>query len=200
MEEDGPTQVRGDDRGLRPSRFVRSITSGGMDVPTHRRTAAGRVEHRYPGPPSRRPTDPRPRTPVGAALHHRSSPLYREHAFGAATHEYAVKIPRFSWREPAPRSALVWRLGYPVVLIAVVVIAGLLSDAGLKNALRIKDGKVTHVQTDPTQPGFLAEVEPTPTLLIVETNASNEAVGVTAMSLAAGGKGGWVLQLPVETR
>ena len=111
-----------------------------------------------------------------------------------------MKIPRFSWREPAPRSALVWRLGYPAVLIAVVVVAGLLSDAGLKNALRIKDGKVTHVQTDPTQPGFLAEVEPTPTLLIVETNASNEAVGVTAMSLAAGGNGGWVLQLPVETR
>ena len=110
------------------------------------------------------------------------------------------KFPRFSFRKPAPRSAFVWRWIYPLVLIGFIFAAGVLAEAGLKNALKIKDGKVTHVETDPTQPGFLAEVVPTPTLLIVETNASNEAVGVTAMSLAADNKGGWVLQLPVETR
>jgi len=110
------------------------------------------------------------------------------------------KFPRFSWRKPAPRPAFVWRWIYPLVLIGFIFAAGTLAEAGLRNALKIKDGKVTHSVTDPTQPGFLAEVVPTPTLLIVETNASNEAVGVTAMSLSADNKGGWVLQLPVETR
>jgi hypothetical protein len=81
----------------------------------------------------------------------------------------------------------------------LVVAAGLLADAGLKNALRIKDGKITQVETDPCKPSFLAEVVTTPTLLIIETNATNDAIGVTAMSLHAGNKGGWALQIPLET-
>ena len=76
----------------------------------------------------------------------------------------------------------------------------MLADAGLENALRIKDGKITQVETDPCKPSFLAEVDPTPTFLIIETNAKNDAVGVTAMSLGADNKGGWVLQVPLETR
>ena len=59
----------------------------------------------------------------------------------------------------------------------------MLADAGLHNALRIKDGKVTQVETDPSKPGFLAEVVPTPTMLIIETDANNEAVEDAAAAL-----------------
>ena len=111
-----------------------------------------------------------------------------------------MRIPRFSWRKPAPHPAFVWRWIYPVVLIGFVVAAGLMADAGLENALRIKDGTVTQVETDPCKPGFLAEVDPTPTMLIIETDATNDLVGVTAMSLGVDNKGGWVLQLPREAR
>jgi hypothetical protein len=89
---------------------------------------------------------------------------------------------------------------YPVVLLGFIIAAALLADAGLENALRIKDGKVTQVETDPCKPSFLAEVDPTPTFLIIETDAKNDAVGLTAMSLGADNKGGWVLQVPLETR
>ena len=111
-----------------------------------------------------------------------------------------MKIPRLSWRKPAPRPAFIWRWLYPVVLVGFIVAAALLADAGLENALRIKDGKVTQVETDPCKPSFLAEVDPTPTFLIIETNAKNDAVGVTAMSLGTDNKGGWVLQVPLETK
>ena len=111
-----------------------------------------------------------------------------------------MKIPRLSWRKPAPGPAFIWRWLYPVVLVGFIVAAALLADAGLENALRIKDGKVTQVETDPCKPSFLAEVDPTPTFLIIETNAKNDAVGVTAMSLGTDNKGGWVLQVPLETK
>ena len=111
-----------------------------------------------------------------------------------------MKFPRFSWRTPAPRPAFVWRWVYPVVLVGLIVGAALLADAGLEHALDIKDGTVTQVETDPCKPNFLAEVDPTPTMLIIETDEKNDAVGVTAMSLGADNKGGWVLQLPLETR
>jgi hypothetical protein len=111
-----------------------------------------------------------------------------------------VKVPRFSWRKPAPRPAFIWRWVYPVVLVGFIVAAALLADSGLENALRIKDGKITQVETDPCKPSFLAEVDPTPTFLIIETDANNDAAGVTAMSLGTDNKGGWVLQVPPETR
>jgi hypothetical protein len=111
-----------------------------------------------------------------------------------------LKFPRFSWRKPAPRPAFIWRWVYPVVLLGFIAAAALLADAGLENALNIKDGKVTQVETDPCKPSFLAEVDPTPTMLIIETDATNEPVGLTAMSLGTDDKGGWVLQLPLETR
>jgi hypothetical protein len=105
-----------------------------------------------------------------------------------------------SWRKPAPRPAFIWRWVYPVVLVGFIVVAAVLADSGLENALRIKDGKVTQVETDPCKPSFLAEVDPTPTFLIIETDANNDAAGVTAMSLGTENKGGWVLQVPPETR
>lgn len=111
-----------------------------------------------------------------------------------------MKFPRFSWRKPAPRPPFIWRWLYPVVLLGFIVAAALLADAGLENALNIKDGKVTQVETDPCKPGFLAEVDPTPTMLIIETDATNEPIGLTALSLGTDNKGGWVLQLPLETR
>ena len=111
-----------------------------------------------------------------------------------------MRFPRFSWRKPAPRPAFIWRWLYPVVLLGFIVTAALLADAGLKNALSIKDGKVTQVETDPCKPGFLAEVDPTPTMLIIETDSNNDAVGLTAMSLGVDNNGGWVLQVPLETR
>jgi hypothetical protein len=94
----------------------------------------------------------------------------------------------------------VWRWIYPVVLVGLIATAVLIADAGLDNALDISEGDVTQVETDPCKPGFLAEVDPTSTMLVIETDAKNEAVGVTAMSLGADGKGGWVLQIPLETR
>jgi hypothetical protein len=109
------------------------------------------------------------------------------------------KFPRFSRRAPAPRPAFVWRWVYPVVLVGLIVAAAFLADAGLENAMNIRSGKVTRVETDPCKPGFLAAVDTTPTMLVIETDARNDAVGVTAMSLGAGNKGGWVLQIPVET-
>jgi hypothetical protein len=94
----------------------------------------------------------------------------------------------------------VWRWIYPVLLVGLIVAAVLVADSGLDNALDISEGQVTQVETDPCKPGFLAEVEPTPTMLVVETDSRNDAVGVTAMSLGADDKGGWVLQIPLETR
>jgi hypothetical protein len=111
-----------------------------------------------------------------------------------------VKIPRFSWRSPAPRPAFLWRWIYPVVLVGLVVVAALIADSGLDNALKISEGRVTQVETDPCKPGFLAEVDPTSTMLVIETDAHNHAVGITALSLGADKQGGWVLQIPLETR
>lgn len=103
-------------------------------------------------------------------------------------------------RRPAPRAAFGWRWLWPVVLIGLIAAAGVVADAGSRAALRTKGGRISTLVTDPTQPGFIAQVTPTPTLLVVITNPRNEPLGVTAMSLLPNDAGGWLLHLPVEVR
>lgn len=112
-----------------------------------------------------------------------------------------MKVPRLSFRRPAPRANLWWRFFYPAVLAGLVGVAFWAANTGRDQALKIKDGRPLVAETDPTKPNFVAQVTPTTVRTLVQLGGEGrQLVGVTVVSLAADGRGGSLLQLAAETR
>ncbi len=93
-------------------------------------------------------------------------------------------------RRPAPKSNPFWRFVFPLIVIAAGAAVVLLWRHGTKVVLDSTDGELVDIVTDPTEPGFEAFVDPTPTMLLVHVEEA-ELVGVTVMAqtlLENGGK------------
>jgi len=78
-----------------------------------------------------------------------------------------------------------WRVGYPVLVGAVVlVIVPLLVFAGLRVVLDSSDGKLVKRVTDPAAPGYEAVVEKTPTAMaaVLAPDGSLDSVAVFALT------------------
>lgn len=102
-------------------------------------------------------------------------------------------------RAVAPRSNFICRWLAPVALVALAVSTVLLGIHAKDLVLNSRDGAIARNITDPAAPGFSAQVIPTPTFLVVQTNDKNELVGVTLMSLAStDGGGGTLLFFPSD--
>lgn len=99
---------------------------------------------------------------------------------------------------PASAPSPFWRYGFPVLMVVLVALIPVLLIAGKNTLLQSTEGTVLTEITDPALPGWQAITEPTPTLLLVQTDAGGAAVGVTAMSLTGEGAGGLVF-LPMST-
>lgn len=109
----------------------------------------------------------------------------------------AARSRRVAWpfgmgrrRRPAPSAHPVVGWGFPLLLVVAGVFVFVLWREGAKAVLDTTDGTDVVAVTDPTEPGFLAFAEPTPTLLVAHTDADDQLIGVTVLartSLDAGG-------------
>lgn len=91
-------------------------------------------------------------------------------------------------------------IGVWVVLILAIPV---LTVVGISAVGRSNAGREFNVETDPSAPGFEAAVDPTPTMLVLQTDEAGTISGATVLSLARDGGGfltffpaGTVLELP----
>ena len=100
--------------------------------------------------------------------------------------------------EHSPQRSLWWRIGFPVALVVLILAIPALVWAGTRVLLDSNDGQLVGRVTDPTEPGWEAVLEPTPTELVLTVGAANDLQGVAVLILS-GDDSGAVLQLPPET-
>ncbi len=99
---------------------------------------------------------------------------------------------RRSGRPVAPPAHPVFRWGVPVLLVVLALVVVNLAFDAKDLVLNSRDGAISRTVTDPTAPGFSAEVVATPTLLVMQTSDAGKLVGVALMSLASSEGGGTV--------
>lgn len=90
------------------------------------------------------------------------------------------------------RNLLILQVATTVVFAALVVVLGYV---GYKATLLITGGTNLEV-TDPEAPGFVAEVQPTPTDLVAITDAEGNLAAAVILVAGEGGSGGTVIPLP----
>ncbi len=100
-------------------------------------------------------------------------------------------------RRPAPKANTFWRFLFPAIVVGAGIAVLLLWEAGTKAVLDSTDGEEITVVTDPQAPGFEAFVEPTPTMLLVHTDAG-QLSGITVLSQTALDKGGTAVLLSAD--
>jgi hypothetical protein len=104
-------------------------------------------------------------------------------------------------REKAPPAHFAFRWLFPAVLVVLAILTAQLAMEAKTVVLRSRAGAVSRVQTDPTAPGFEAQVAPTPTLLMVQTSdqaQKNELVGAALVSTPSSESGGTMLMFPSD--
>lgn len=89
-----------------------------------------------------------------------------------------------------------WRIGYPVVIGAVVLLLlpGLVY-SGLRVILDSTDGQLVKRVTDPNAPGYEAVVTKTPTAIVAIVGAEGALDGIAVLALTSDSSGG-VLTMP----
>lgn len=99
-------------------------------------------------------------------------------------------------RRPARRSGVVlYGLATLVFLAGLVVLAW----KGYQTSLKIRGGNELSQVTDPTKPGYEAQVRPTPTHLVITVDSAGAVVDLAMIVEGAGRKGGAVVLIPGVT-
>jgi hypothetical protein len=84
-----------------------------------------------------------------------------------------------------------------LALALLVAAVPALGWVGKDRLLDSRGGEVVEGGTDPSEPGYRALVNPTPTALVVHRDAAGEPISVAILSLGAGDAGGTVLLVPL---
>ena len=90
-----------------------------------------------------------------------------------------VRFPRR--RKPGPKANPFWRFVFPVLLLGTGYWVFLLWHEGTDAVLNTTDGQLVEIVADPSQPGYQAFVDPTPTMLVAHTS-NGELAGVTVLA------------------
>lgn len=91
-----------------------------------------------------------------------------------------------------------WTYGFPALVVALALLIPVLFTVGKNTVLQSTDGRVLGQVTDPAAPGWQAITDPTPTMLLVQTDAEGTATGLTVMTLTGEGSGGMIF-IPMTT-
>ena len=108
--------------------------------------------------------------------------------------------------EPRPqpgRKARRVRRRRRIVVVAMVLLVGLgagLVVVGLDRVRSSTAGTYVDAAAQPDQPGYVALVTPTPTLLVLQRDVNDELVGVTLLALRSQDEGGSVVMIPAATQ
>lgn len=119
-------------------------------------------------------------------------------AAGAEVPADARRGRRSARKRVARPAAAVWRWGLPAVLAVLAVLTVVLSVTGAQLVLDSRDGRVARAELDPSKPGYLATVAPTPTMLVAHVS-DGELIGVVVLALGPGETGGGAVVLPSNT-
>lgn len=101
-----------------------------------------------------------------------------------------------SGRPPVP----MWRrVGFAVVLLGLVASIPALGYAGLQVIKDSTAGNVKGTNLSPTDPGYEAQVDPTPTALAIQYDDKGLPNGLTFLALGGADGGGAVIFVPLDT-
>jgi hypothetical protein len=75
-----------------------------------------------------------------------------------------------------------WRYGFPAAIVLFTLALPLLVGRAQDGAAEHRRQVLTEV-TDPAAPGWTALTDPTPTMLLVQTDAAGQPTGLTVMAL-----------------
>ena len=96
---------------------------------------------------------------------------------------------------PIPRPATLWRWGFPLVVLAIIVWSTVLLLDGLQTILDSEEGRTREAITDPAAPGFEAFVEQTWSMLIVTEDEAGGLAQVAVVAIAGRESGGGTVML-----
>jgi hypothetical protein len=95
-------------------------------------------------------------------------------------------------------AAKFWMFGFPVLMVMLVLAIPLLLIAGRRAVLDSTDGRELSEVRDPSAPGWVALTEPTPTMLLIQSDDKGAPDSLTVMSLTGEGVGG-IIFIPITT-
>jgi hypothetical protein len=98
-----------------------------------------------------------------------------------------------SWTPKHSRSSRWWRIGFPIALIALIVLIPVLVWVGVKVVLGSNEGRIVRTVTDPSAPGWEATVDPTPVHALALVNEQGQLDSVAVLSLTGEGSGSVVV-------
>lgn len=110
-----------------------------------------------------------------------------------------IPLPARAAQTPSSRtgtSSPWWRVGYPIAMVLLLLAIPALVLVGRNVILTSTEGKRLTDVTDPSLPGWEAITEPTPTMLVAQTGAEGQLVGVTVLVLTGEGVGAIVFVPP----
>ena len=96
---------------------------------------------------------------------------------------------------PIPGPATLWRWGFPLVVLAVIVWSTVLLLDGLQTILDSEEGRTREAITDPAAPGFEAFVEQTWSMLVVTEDEAGGLAQVAVVAVADRERGGGTVML-----
>ena len=108
----------------------------------------------------------------------------------------AGRSPRIAPPPPPP----MWRrVGFALVVAVLVVAIPSLGYFGYRTLSNSTDGTFgAKTSNDPADPGYVAQVEPTPTAVVIQYDQQHLPVGATFLSLSSTSGGGAVLFVPLD--
>jgi len=190
-----------------------------FDRPLARVTPSPRVTQRPPQRPSQ-PIVPFDTTGASPVANAPAVPLIPDRGSGrAATTTLAPLVPTPAGFLPKPAVSfqqtdvvaalenvpparfsrfLTWMI--PLLLVGLGVSAYVLAQQGAAEFLDSTGGRLQTSVTDPEAPGYVALVDPTPSMLMLWTDGLGHLSGVSLLSAASDDEGGSVLVMPPFTR
>lgn len=108
--------------------------------------------------------------------------------------------PATSGRSGRSKPPMWRRVVFGIVLVGLVASIPVLVYAGYELISESKDGTYAGTTKSPTDPGYEAQVDPTPTAVAIQYDADRNPTGVTFLSLAGDEGGGSVVFVPLDTQ
>lgn len=92
------------------------------------------------------------------------------------------------------------RVAFALVLAGLVAAIPVLGYVGFQVVTRSTDGKLVNPDSNPKDPGYEAQVEPTPTAVVIQYGTDGKPIGTTFLSLTDVARGGGgVVFVPLDT-
>lgn len=101
--------------------------------------------------------------------------------------------------EPRPHVPPWRRAAFAIALVVLVAAIPALALAGYRIISNSRAGQFSSTDADPTAPGYVAQVDLTPTAAVIQYDAKHVPVGVTFLSLSSPKGGGGVVFFPLGT-